>query len=86
MMLLGVLFHASCSYSTLRIPAWPYRDPSTSPLLNAPLLLIHVFRMPIFFAMAGFFARLSWRRSGEARGHTACFNMRADRSGSVVYG
>lgn len=66
MMLLGIWFHASCSYATLRIGAWPYRDPSTSAALNAPLLLIHVFRMPIFFAMAGFFARLSWRRAGTA--------------------
>jgi glucans biosynthesis protein C len=63
MMLLGIWFHASCSYVTLQT-AWPYKDPDTSAFLNVPLLLIHVFRMPIFFALAGFFARFLWERAG----------------------
>src|SRR3954468_19557730 len=63
MMLLGLWFHASCSYTTLPI-VWIYKDPATSRLLDAPLLLLHVFRMPIFFLLAGFFARFSWQRSG----------------------
>ncbi len=64
MMLLGILFHASCSYAALAIPAWRYKDASTSAFFNIPVLLIHVFRMPIFFALAGFFARFSWQRAG----------------------
>ena len=65
MMLLGIWFHASCSYATLAIPAWHFKDASTfSAVFNVPILLIHVFRMPIFFALAGFFARFSWQRDG----------------------
>jgi glucans biosynthesis protein C len=63
MMLLGIWYHASCFYAPLQFN-WPYKDPSTSALFNVPLLLIHVFRMPIFFALAGFFARMSWERAG----------------------
>jgi glucan biosynthesis protein C len=64
MMLLGICFHASCSYATLAIPVWHFKDASTSAIFNVPVLLIHVFRMPIFFALAGFFARFSWQRAG----------------------
>lgn len=64
MMLLGIWFHASCSYATLAIPAWRFKDASTSAFFNVGVLLIHVFRMPIFFALAGFFARFSWQRAG----------------------
>jgi glucans biosynthesis protein C len=64
MMLLGIWFHASCSYATLAIPAWHFKDASTSAIFDVSVLLIHVFRMPIFFALAGFFARFAWQRVG----------------------
>jgi glucans biosynthesis protein C len=63
MMLLGVLFHSFCCYTTLPIP-WIYKDPSANRVFDLPILLIHTFRMPIFFLLAGFFAQLSWERSG----------------------
>lgn len=62
MMLLGIWFHASCSYMTLKISNWPYRDPNTSSFFNIPLLFLHCFRMPLFFLLAGFFARLLRQR------------------------
>jgi len=65
MMLLGVVLHTSLSF--IEGPPsgeWMYRDPSRSPLAGLLTLSIHVFRMPVFFVMAGIFAALIWRRSG----------------------
>ena len=65
MMLLGIVLHAMASYTTVPLgDAWPYRDPQTSSHFNLPIFLIHIFRMPAFFAMAGFFAALLYARGG----------------------
>jgi peptidoglycan/LPS O-acetylase OafA/YrhL len=53
------------SYTTFPLgDAWPFRDPQTSRHFNLPLFVIHIFRMPAFFAMAGFFAALLHQRGG----------------------
>ena len=66
MMLLGIVLHAAASYSTLPFgKAWPYKDPAASVWFDLPLVFIHVFRMPIFFVLAGFFARMLWEKLGE---------------------
>jgi glucan biosynthesis protein C len=68
MMLLGIVLHAMASYSSLPLgDAWPFRDPQTSRHFNLPLLVIHIFRMPVFFAMAGFFAALLYQRGGSRK-------------------
>jgi peptidoglycan/LPS O-acetylase OafA/YrhL len=67
MMLLGLVLHSGASY--IRGPViwmWPYRDPQTSVSFNFLLALIHLFRMPVFFVMAGFFAALLYHRDGPA--------------------
>jgi glucans biosynthesis protein C len=65
MMLLGVVLHAAISYGSLPYgAAWPYKDASTNPLCDVLVVGIHVFRMPIFFVMAGFFAALLHERRG----------------------
>ncbi len=66
MMMLGLVIHAACSYTTLPLQVWPYKDASTS--VSADLLLfgIHVFRMPIFFVMGGFFACMLYGKRGAA--------------------
>lgn len=65
MMLLGVWLHGSSAYVTLPVhDFWPYQDRATTALLNPPWLVIHAFRIPLFFVVAGFFARLLWERSG----------------------
>jgi glucan biosynthesis protein C len=65
MMLLGIVLHAMASYTPLPLgDAWPFRDPRTSSHFNLPLFVIHLFRMPAFFAMAGFFAALLYERGG----------------------
>jgi peptidoglycan/LPS O-acetylase OafA/YrhL len=65
MMLLGLLLHAAASYGEIPYGAdWPYKDQSTSPLADLLVVFIHVFRMPIFYVMAGFFAALLYYRRG----------------------
>ena len=63
-MLAGVLFHAGLAYSPLMQPLFPTADRSTSVWVDGPLWLLHLFRMPLFFAVSGFFAALLLARSG----------------------
>ena len=58
MMFLGLVFHASITYLT-DLPEdvpWPYQDERTSPFFDWLIDFIHVFRMPVFFMVSGFFA------------------------------
>lgn len=65
MMLLGLVLHSACSYMTVDIgEAWPYHDTANTMVADLTVLLIHVFRMPIFFALAGFFAAMLYQRRG----------------------
>jgi glucan biosynthesis protein C len=65
MMLLGLLLHAALNYQPSPPDAgWPYRDPNQSGLAGLLILGIHVFRMPAFFLLAGFFAAMLQRRQG----------------------
>ena len=62
MMLLGVVLHTALSFIEGSPSGdWMYRDPSRSPIAGLLTLSIHVFRMPVFFVMAGIFAALIWR-------------------------
>ena len=65
MLLLGVVIHVAVSF--VEGPAgsdWPYRDPNTTPWAGFIVLAIHIFRMPVFFVIAGFFAALIQDRKG----------------------
>jgi len=66
MMLLGLVIHAAVSYMTL--PAheevWRFRGVQTSAFFDYVVFYIHVFRMPIFYVIAGFFAALLYLRRG----------------------
>lgn len=65
MMLLGLVIHSSVSFITIPVnAAWPYRDPSSSVLFDILVFFIHVFRMPLFFLMAGFFTAYLYYRRG----------------------
>ena len=67
MMLLGLVLHSSTSYTQTPLgAAWPYQDAATSPLFDVVVFIIHLFRMPVFFVMAGFFAALLYFREGGA--------------------
>ena len=60
MMLLGLFLHALVSY--MHVPViegiWPFRDASRHAMWTHLLFFIHIFRMPVFYVMAGFFAML----------------------------
>lgn len=65
MLLLGVVIHVAASF--VEGPGdvvWPYRDPNPTPWAGIIVLGIHIFRMPTFFVMAGFFAALIQDRKG----------------------
>ncbi len=64
MMLLGVYLHVVVGYTG--DGHWPYIDPHPAKGLSWTLGLIHAFRMPIFYIMAGFFGALLWHRRGVA--------------------
>jgi len=64
-LLLGVLGHATISF--IPNPGWVARDIDSSPTLLVATFVAHIFRMSLFFAIAGFFARLLLQKRG-ARG------------------
>ncbi|CAN5545930.1 acyltransferase family protein [soil metagenome] len=64
-LLLGIVLHACMSFlPAMRDIGFPVVDDSPSEALNALFLWIHMFRMPLFFLMAGYFARLMVHRAG----------------------
>jgi peptidoglycan/LPS O-acetylase OafA/YrhL len=60
-LLLGIAFHAAFSFVDLE---WPVADIDRSSTLFVACFVIHVFRMNVFFVIAGIFARMSFRRRG----------------------
>lgn len=67
MMLLGLVLHAGASYTLRPLgDSWPYQDLRTSPVFDVLVYVIHLVRMPAFFAVAGFFAALLYARDGAA--------------------
>lgn len=63
MMLLGVALHSATAYSTFP-DVWWLKDPQTSRWADLFILWIHTFRLPLFFAMSGFFAAMLVERRG----------------------
>ncbi|WP_282121915.1 acyltransferase family protein [Algibacter mikhailovii] len=60
MMILGIVLHSANTYVVADYGAsWPLKDPdSTGIALDYISSIVHAFRMPIFFVIAGFFASL----------------------------
>ena len=60
MMLLGLVLHSALTYNvTNHGHAWLLKDPeSTNIATDSVVFLIHFFRMPIFFLVAGFFGSM----------------------------
>jgi peptidoglycan/LPS O-acetylase OafA/YrhL len=65
MMFLGIYLHAVAAYSPHG--GWPYKQAELTASLDYSMVLIHVFRMPVFYVMAGFFAALLLQRYGFRR-------------------
>ncbi len=63
MMLGGLVIHAICPYSTVP-DIWWLKDREQSAALDALLLYLHTFRLPVFFVMSGFFAAMLMQKRG----------------------
>jgi glucan biosynthesis protein C len=55
-MLLGVVFHAALAYSPRLNESWFTSEQQNSILLEFSVYFLHLFRMPLFFFISGFFA------------------------------
>lgn len=64
-LLAGIVLHSTLSFLPgMREGNWPISDDSSSVFLAAVFFLVHVFRMSLFYAIAGFFAHLLLERLG----------------------
>ena len=67
MMLLGIVLHSATFYLAAPPPHLPIpMDAKTSLVMDAIFDLIHAFRMPCFFVLAGFFTALLVEKRGVA--------------------
>ena len=63
MMWLGVVLHAAVIYMVAPSPL-PWHDNQSSEMADILVALIHSFRMPVFFILAGFFVTMLVQRRG----------------------
>jgi len=61
-LLLGVAFHAGFAFTQPHF--WVVNDSTSDPAMGAMIFVAHIFRMSLFFVMAGFFARLLLEKRG----------------------
>lgn len=66
-MLLGIALHGGLAYMTTVWPVWAADDASASPVFDVGFWVIHLFRMEVFFVMAGFFGCMLLARYGFRR-------------------
>lgn len=64
-LLLGVVVHASMSWLPGARGFWIVHDTSSSALAGLAFYVPHMFRMLLFFVLAGFFARMARERLGN---------------------
>lgn len=55
-MLAGIFFHAALAYSPMLHNYWLSADSQQAPVVDVIGFFMHLFRMPLFFLIAGFFA------------------------------
>lgn len=66
MMLLGIVLHAALTYNvTEHGEAWGLSQDDNHVATDFLVLLIHTFRMPVFFLIAGFFGALLFHERGR---------------------
>lgn len=63
-MLVGLFFHAALAYSPLLHSFWPAADAQNHWLFDVFAQFSHLFRMPVFFMLAGFFCALLLQKRG----------------------
>ncbi|MBC7995778.1 MAG: acyltransferase family protein, partial [Rhizobacter sp.] len=66
-LLLGIALHATLSFiPELDNKLWPVSDTQKSTALAILMFLIHIFRMSVFFLVAGLLAHMLFHRLGLA--------------------
>jgi glucan biosynthesis protein C len=75
-LMLGIVLHAAISFMPGMV-FWPTTDNQTSEVFNLVFYIPHMFRMTLFFFIAGFFARMSFHKKGS-------FSFAKDRFKRVV--
>ncbi len=63
-MFVGVLFHASLAYSPLFHNLWFTTGNESSAAIDMVAVFTHLFRMPVFFLISGFFAIMMIQKRG----------------------
>jgi len=63
-LLLGVAFHATMSYLPGAQYLWIASDGDQTVVLSVLFYVVHLFRMTVFFVIAGFFGRMALERLG----------------------
>src|SRR5512143_745855 len=63
-LLLGIVFHSTMSFFNGPQQMWFIVDKSPSTTLTLLFYVLHIFRMTMFFFIAGFFAHLLYHRRG----------------------
>ena len=56
-MFMGIVLHAALPYVNFNIPDWPSEKSSSEPI-SVIFQFIHLWRMPLFFILSGFFSNL----------------------------
>ncbi|MFN0068364.1 MAG: acyltransferase family protein, partial [Limisphaerales bacterium] len=64
-MLLGIVLHAAVSFTTVFSYVWSVQDRERSVVADWIFHGLHSFRMPLFFLVSGFFARMVVARAGH---------------------
>ena len=63
-MLLGVYLHGALAYAEPSRSVWIATNPQGNVAIDASIWWIHLFRMSLFFLLAGYFAKLMIQRKG----------------------
>lgn len=63
-MIVGVFFHAALAYSPMAYSLWPSANPEQHWAFDLFAWASHLFRMPLFFLLAGFFTALLLAKQG----------------------
>ncbi|HEY0845844.1 MAG TPA: acyltransferase family protein [Noviherbaspirillum sp.] len=64
MMWLGIVLHVAVNHLVENDSPLPWRDTARSEFADLTLVFIHVFRMPVFFILSGFFVAMLVSRRG----------------------
>ncbi len=65
LMMLGVFYHSAKVFSTSK--DWIIYHPESTLLANFVIEVLHIFRMPAFFILSGYFAALTLKRYGSSK-------------------